>query len=121
MSLDIKKATGFTAELIIVDLSDFASISAFATSFQKTYSRLDVLVCNAGIVAEAYETTKDGWESRWVFSRLFLNQFRQRFILCSQHSSQSPLTFDDCYSSPPNHGQDCKRVWYPAKDNVHLE
>jgi NAD(P)-dependent dehydrogenase (short-subunit alcohol dehydrogenase family) len=104
MSLDIKKATGFTAELIIVDLSDLASISALATSFQKTYNRLDVLVCNAGIVAESYETTKDGWESRWVNSRFFLNQCAQRFILCSQHSSQSPRTFNDYSSSPPDHG-----------------
>jgi NAD(P)-dependent dehydrogenase (short-subunit alcohol dehydrogenase family) len=77
MSPDIEKATGFTAELMLADLSDFASIAAFATSFQQTYNRLDVLVCNAGIVTESYETTKDGWESRWVYSAFLFTELRR--------------------------------------------
>jgi NAD(P)-dependent dehydrogenase (short-subunit alcohol dehydrogenase family) len=58
----IKAETGFTAELLIVDLSEFASVCAFATSFQARYDRLDILLCNAGMNLREYETTKDGWE-----------------------------------------------------------
>jgi NAD(P)-dependent dehydrogenase (short-subunit alcohol dehydrogenase family) len=60
--LAIRIETGFTAELLIIDLSEFASVSAFATSFQTKYDRLDILLCNAGMSAEDYKTTNDGWE-----------------------------------------------------------
>lgn len=60
---DIKAATGFTAETLPMDMSDFASISAFATAFEEKYDRLDILLCNAGVHPFHYEATKDGWES----------------------------------------------------------
>jgi retinol dehydrogenase-12 len=58
----IRTETGFTAELLIIDLSNFTSVTAFATSFLAKYDRLDILLCNAGMSTEDYETTKDGWE-----------------------------------------------------------
>jgi NAD(P)-dependent dehydrogenase (short-subunit alcohol dehydrogenase family) len=62
----LKNATGFTAELLLLDMSDFGSVSAFATAFQEKYDRLDILVCNAGVVLEEYVPTKDGWETTQV-------------------------------------------------------
>ncbi|TDL30131.1 NAD(P)-binding protein [Rickenella mellea] len=51
-------------EVWVVDLTDFASISAFADKFEKDGGgRLDVLLENSAIVTETYYRTKDGLES----------------------------------------------------------
>jgi retinol dehydrogenase 12 len=61
---DIQKETGYTGgKVMILDLGDFASVSSFASAFEKEHDRLDVLVCNAAVGTFEYETTKDGWES----------------------------------------------------------
>jgi NAD(P)-dependent dehydrogenase (short-subunit alcohol dehydrogenase family) len=50
-----------------MDMSEFASVSAFATTFQNKYHRLDILVCNAAVATpNSYEVTSDGWESTLV-------------------------------------------------------
>jgi NAD(P)-dependent dehydrogenase (short-subunit alcohol dehydrogenase family) len=51
---------------MILDLSDFASVSSFATAFEKEHDRLDILVCNAGVSMPNYEATKNGWESTYA-------------------------------------------------------
>lgn len=52
------------AEVIQLDLASLKSIHKFAEKFKKDYSRLDVLVNNAGIMAVPYRTTEDGFESQ---------------------------------------------------------
>ncbi len=47
-----------------LDLMDLASIKTFATQFQSTYKRLDVLLNNAGIMMVPYGLTKNGFESQ---------------------------------------------------------
>lgn len=47
-----------------LDLSDFASIEAFAKAFKARYDRLDVLLNNAGIMTTPYFLTKDGLEAQ---------------------------------------------------------
>ncbi|CAK5283328.1 unnamed protein product [Mycena citricolor] len=59
----IKKDTGFSAELWLLDLADFASVSAFADRFERDCGRLDILVENAGVSTDKYEVSKDGWET----------------------------------------------------------
>ena len=47
-----------------LDLSDFASVKAFADRFEKEGGgRLDVMVENAGVATEEFKQTKDGWET----------------------------------------------------------
>jgi retinol dehydrogenase-12 len=46
-----------------MDMADFASVSAFATAFEEKYDRLDILVCNAGVLYDYLEVTKDGHEA----------------------------------------------------------
>jgi retinol dehydrogenase-12 len=65
---EVKDETGYTAELWIVDLADFASVRRFGDKFDKDGGRLDILVENAGVSTEKYESTKDGWESTLVLS-----------------------------------------------------
>lgn len=59
----IQQATGFNnAELALVDLSKFASVSAFADAFTRDGSQIDILVYNAGVAFPHYVSTGDGWE-----------------------------------------------------------
>jgi len=50
--------------VMTLDLMDFASIKNFAESFKKKYTRLDVLLNNAGIMTTPYFLTKDGLEAQ---------------------------------------------------------
>jgi len=57
------QATGFeNAELALVDLSSFASVSAFGDTFIRDGSQIDIFVYNAGVVLPKYSATMDGWE-----------------------------------------------------------
>ncbi|KAF7419527.1 hypothetical protein PC9H_002118 [Pleurotus ostreatus] len=59
----IKEVTGFErAELLLVDLSSFDSVKAFADRFEQEVERLDILVNNAAVSLPRYEDTEDGWE-----------------------------------------------------------
>lgn len=47
-----------------LDLMDLKSIRSFATTFEQRFSRLDVLLNNAGIMMVPYQLTKDNFESQ---------------------------------------------------------
>lgn len=52
------------ADLVFLplDLSDLASVRAFAEQFLSHYSQLDLLINNAGVMMPPYEKTVDGFE-----------------------------------------------------------
>jgi retinol dehydrogenase 12 len=57
------QATGFkNAELALVDLAQFASVSAFADTFIRDNAQIDILVYNAAVALLQYSPSKDGWE-----------------------------------------------------------
>jgi retinol dehydrogenase-12 len=59
----IQQATGFkNVELALVDLSRFASVSAFAETFLRDGLQIDILVYNAAVGLPSYSATEDGWE-----------------------------------------------------------
>ncbi|KAG2056642.1 short-chain dehydrogenase [Suillus hirtellus] len=61
---EIERETKYNGcELWIVDLANFASVTAFADKFEKDGGNLHILVMNAGIVQPDYHLTTDGWES----------------------------------------------------------
>lgn len=47
-----------------LDLMDLLSIKNFTENFRLSYSRLDILINNAGIMTSPYALTKDGFESQ---------------------------------------------------------
>jgi NAD(P)-dependent dehydrogenase (short-subunit alcohol dehydrogenase family) len=51
-------------EVAELDLADLKSVHQFAKNFHKNYSRLDVLLNNAGIMTTPYFKTKDGFEGQ---------------------------------------------------------
>ncbi|KAJ7039918.1 hypothetical protein C8F04DRAFT_1254710 [Mycena alexandri] len=59
----LKAETNYTkAELWLVDLANFKSVTKFADKFEQDGGRLDILVANAAVAIGEYEATKDGWE-----------------------------------------------------------
>jgi hypothetical protein len=53
-----------------LDLGDLASVAAFAVDFKKIYTRLDLLINNAGLMAIPYRKTKDGFEMQFGVNHL---------------------------------------------------
>ncbi len=59
-----------TAELMALDLSDLASVRAFAEAFLAAHDRLDLLINNAGVMVPPKSTTKDGFELQFGTNHL---------------------------------------------------
>ena len=64
-----KVAEDIDVTFMEIDLSDMESVRVFATNFTESFDTLDVLLCNAGIMAPAApdkspesSRTKEGWE-----------------------------------------------------------
>ena len=58
------------AEVRDLDLSSLASVRDFTQNFKLNYSRLDVLLNNAGIMLHPYKHTEDGFESHMGVNHL---------------------------------------------------
>jgi NAD(P)-dependent dehydrogenase (short-subunit alcohol dehydrogenase family) len=68
---DIARTTGRDdVTAMALDLGSKASIRAFAEQFKASYSRLDVLVNNAGVWSTSRKTTADGFESTFGVNHL---------------------------------------------------
>jgi NAD(P)-dependent dehydrogenase (short-subunit alcohol dehydrogenase family) len=59
-----------SAELLRLDLADLASVREFTRAFSQEHPRLDLLVCNAGVMATPYRTTADGFELQFGTNHL---------------------------------------------------
>jgi retinol dehydrogenase 13 len=58
----IRRSGSADIVLMTADLGSLGSIAEFAAAFRARFSRLDVLVNNAGVVTVKRETTEDGFE-----------------------------------------------------------
>ncbi len=57
-------------EFLLVDLTSFESVRAFAAEFLATKLPLHVLINNAGIMATPFEKSKDGFENQFQVNHL---------------------------------------------------
>jgi len=53
-----------------LDLASLESVAKFAENFKKAYSRLDLLINNAGVMVPPYEKTTDGFELQFGTNHL---------------------------------------------------
>lgn len=51
-------------EILPLDLAKLSSVRAFAEAYRRQFSRLDLLINNAGIMFPPYSKTEDGFESQ---------------------------------------------------------
>ncbi|KAG8040180.1 hypothetical protein G9C98_000750 [Cotesia typhae] len=65
VSEEIKKSFNSSARVIIyqLDLNDFSSVRACAEKIALEFSRIDILINNAGIVVREFKKSKDGFET----------------------------------------------------------
>ncbi|GJE92164.1 short chain dehydrogenase [Phanerochaete sordida] len=90
----IAGTTGYVAELQLVDLADFASVTAFAARLKDV--PIDIFVANAAICETKVALTKDGWEQ--VLQVNYLSTALLSFLLlpnlvraAKEHGSHSRL------------------------------
>jgi len=57
-------------QVMELDLANLASVKNFAENFQKNYSRLDLLINNAGVMIPPYTKTTDGFELQFGTNHL---------------------------------------------------
>jgi NAD(P)-dependent dehydrogenase (short-subunit alcohol dehydrogenase family) len=67
---EIKAKTGYTAGLLLADLSSLEDVRKVAREFRARYDRLDVLVNNAGAVFSRRSVTVDGLERTFALNHL---------------------------------------------------
>ena len=93
------KSCGGSVELMVLDLTDFASIDSFVKEFSSKYPRLDILVNNAGV--NTHGVTKYGLQQ--LFAANYLGHyylFRQlEPMLTSTTGRGKNRTIPQCYAS----------------------
>jgi NAD(P)-dependent dehydrogenase (short-subunit alcohol dehydrogenase family) len=57
-------------QVMELDLANLASVKSFAENFHKNYSRLDLLINNAGVMIPPYAKTTDGFELQFGTNHL---------------------------------------------------
>jgi NAD(P)-dependent dehydrogenase (short-subunit alcohol dehydrogenase family) len=68
---DIKAQSGNPAvEGLVADLSSMAEVRRLASNFRQKYSRLDVLINNAGVILAERQETVDGYERTFAVNHL---------------------------------------------------
>lgn len=65
-----RKASTAEVSFLLADLSSQSEVRRVAREFSDRYSRLDVLVNNAGAIFARRETTVDGFERTWALNHL---------------------------------------------------
>src|SRR5438445_2854075 len=66
----IKKSQNNSVDLLIADLSSLDLVRKLATEFQKKYSKLHVLINNAGLFNQRRKVTTDGYENTFATNYL---------------------------------------------------
>ncbi len=90
-AVELTSETGFEAELWLLDLASFDSVSSFADKFDKDGGRLDILVMNAGLMSPTYSATVDGWEAWYASPYLHHNQQQLTAYSLQVNNLASPL------------------------------
>jgi len=66
----LQELPGAKAEVMELDLASLRSVKAFATAFKAKHSKLNILMNNAGVMANPFTLTVDGFESQFATNHL---------------------------------------------------
>jgi NAD(P)-dependent dehydrogenase (short-subunit alcohol dehydrogenase family) len=106
-------------EVLAADLSRMAEVHILAEAVTARYSRLDVLVNNAGLIATKRRLTADGFESTFAVNHLAPFLLTNRLLPLLEHSAparvvtvasaahkqSSSIPWDDLARGPAEQGQ----------------
>ncbi len=86
---EIKKESGNNrVELLVIDLASLRSVRNAADEFKSRFSRLDVLINNAGVFIRNREVTEDGLEK--TFQTNYLSHFLLTHLLLDKLKASAP-------------------------------
>jgi NAD(P)-dependent dehydrogenase (short-subunit alcohol dehydrogenase family) len=108
---EVKRKSGSShVDMILLDLSDLDSLGAFAVEIKERFGSLDVIICNAAMVAKKSRPLKQGLDEMFVvnyFAKfLLVNQLLDgtilnqggkelpRIIFVASESHRNPAVFD---------------------------
>ncbi len=81
-----------------LDLADSESVRACAQNIKGQFSKIDTLICNAGVMNPPYQITKDGFELQ--FQTNFLSHFLLTHLLLEAlNQSENPKVINVCSAS----------------------
>jgi len=112
-------------EFARLDLADSKSIKHFANTL--AFEQIDILICNAGLVANNYQTTSDGLEmtvgvchyGHFLLTKLLMKRLlactAPRVVLVSSESHRSPRTLDFEHFPAPEKNFRFMRAYGQAK------
>ncbi|MGD1840917.1 MAG: SDR family oxidoreductase [Thermonemataceae bacterium] len=103
----VEKTGNQAIDLLSCDLASFASIQEFTKVFNQQYTQLDVLINNAGVWQERFETSEDGIEKTlavnhlapFLLTHLLLEKVKQapqgRIVNVASDLHQGRVYFED--------------------------
>lgn len=80
--VDFSDLEGVKVDYEYLDTGNLKSVRQFAASVQQKYSKIDLLINNAGIMATPYYLTEDGFESQFAVN--YLGHFLLTHLLMPQ-------------------------------------
>jgi len=78
-------------KVMLLDLADLRSVELFANEFKQKYSKLDLLINNAGVMIPPYGKTKDGFELQFGTNHLGHFALTSHLIKLIQNTSNSRI------------------------------
>lgn len=73
---------GVTIDYLQLDTGSLKSVREFAQTVQRKYSKIDILINNAGIMTTPYQLTEDGFENKFAVN--YLGHFLLTHLLMPQ-------------------------------------
>jgi NAD(P)-dependent dehydrogenase (short-subunit alcohol dehydrogenase family) len=92
----VKEVGGAAVFLTTLDLASLESVKAFVDKFLSTYTRLDALINNAGIMACPHDKTKEGFELQLGSNHLahfYLMRLLTPLLLATAEKTGTPSRF----------------------------
>lgn len=80
--VDFSDLDGVKIDYLYLDTGNLKSVRQFAQAVQQKYSKIDMLINNAGIMTPPYYLTEDGFESQFAVN--YLGHFLLTHLLMPQ-------------------------------------
>lgn len=80
--IDLSNSTNVRIDYLQLDTGNLESVRHFARAVQKKYSKIDILINNAGIMAVPFHLNEDGFESHFAVN--YLGHFLLTHLLMPQ-------------------------------------
>jgi NAD(P)-dependent dehydrogenase (short-subunit alcohol dehydrogenase family) len=118
-SAEIGGATGATVDILVCDLASLASVRAAAKDASERFSKIDLLINNAGVMAPPLGRTADGFETQFGTNHIghfLLTNLLMPLVEKGEHPRIVNLSsrghhFDEVHFDDPNYASRDYEKW----------